>query len=68
MIKLLNLGEIMQDEKLLEMRRKVKASPQLTDKEFNLIMSHQNDEQNIDNLKFDAKNYNILDHIVVDPK
>ncbi|MCL2808882.1 MAG: hypothetical protein FWD24_02315 [Treponema sp.] len=57
----------MTDEKLLEIRKKIEASPQLSDEEFISIMSHQNDEQNIDNLKFEEKNYNILNHIVIDP-
>jgi len=53
----------MVDTKLLAAKKKLEASPHLTNEEYNKIMSHQNDEENIDNLNFDKKNYDILDHI-----
>jgi len=58
----------MLNEKLYDIKKRIKESPQLTDDEFAAIMSPRNDEQIIDNLKFDEKNYNILDHIVINPK
>jgi len=57
----------MMDAKLLAVRKKLEASPHLTNEEYKKKMSHQNDEENIDNLNFDKKNYDILDHIVIDP-
>jgi len=57
----------MVDTKLLAAQKKLEASPHLTDEEYKKKMSHQNDEGNIDNLNFDKKNYDILDHIVIDP-
>jgi len=57
----------MVDSKLLAAKKKLEASPHLTDAEFGKKMSHRNDEGNIDNLNFDKKNYDILDHIVIDP-
>jgi hypothetical protein len=52
-------------EKLLELKKKLEASPSLTDEEFRTIMSYPNDEKNIDGLNFDRKNYDILEHIVI---
>jgi len=58
----------MTDTKLLEIKAKIKASPQLSDEEYFTIMAHQNDEQIIDNLRFNDKNYDILDHIIINPE
>jgi len=55
----------MADAKLLAARKKLEASPHLTDEEYRKKMSHRNDEENIDNLNFDKKNYDILNHIVI---
>ena len=57
----------MADTKLLVARKKLEASPHLTDEKFKAKMSHLNNEISIDNLKFDKKNYDILDHVVIDP-
>ncbi|MCL2196038.1 MAG: hypothetical protein FWB77_00325 [Treponema sp.] len=52
------------DTALLEARKKLEASPNLTDEEYKKKMSHKNDEDAIDNLKFDEKDYDVLDYIV----
>ena len=57
----------MADSKLLDARKKLEASPNLTDKEFKAKMSHSNDEISIDSLKFDKKAYDILDHVIINP-
>jgi len=53
-----------EDAALLNARKKLEESPNLTDKEYREKMSYMNDEGIIDNLKFDEKEYDILDHIV----
>jgi len=45
----------MVDTKLLAARKKLEASPHLTDEEYKKKMSHPNDDGNIDNLNFDKK-------------
>jgi len=57
----------MTDAKLLDARKKLEASPNLTDEEFKAKMSFSNDEISIDALKFDKKNYDILDYVVINP-
>lgn len=54
------------DNVLLNARKKLEESPNLTDNEYRKKMSHMNDEDNIDDLKFEEKNYDILEHIVFD--
>jgi hypothetical protein len=57
----------MADSKLFDARKKLETSPNLTNEEFKAKMSHSNDEINIDNLKFNKKNYDILDYVVINP-
>lgn len=59
-------GKVMEDTKLLDARKKLEESPNLTDDEYRKIMSYMNDEDIIDDLKFNEKDYDILDHIVFD--
>jgi hypothetical protein len=54
------------DTALLNARKKLEATPSLTDEEYRKKMSHMNDEDNIDDLKFNEKNYDILEHVVFD--
>jgi hypothetical protein len=54
------------DTTLLNARKKLEASPNLTDEEYGKKMSHMNDEDIIDDLKFNEKDYDILDHVVFD--
>ena len=58
--------KMMEDTALINARKKLEASPNLTDKEYKKIMSHMNDEDSIDNLNFDKKDYDILDYVVFD--
>jgi hypothetical protein len=55
----------MTDTKILELRKMLKNAPSLTNEEFRKKMSFQNDEENIDDLKFDKKTYDILNHITI---
>jgi hypothetical protein len=55
---------MMEDTKLLNAIKKLKASPDLTDEEYRKKISHMNDEDCIDDLDFDKKNYDILDYVV----
>jgi len=57
---------MMEDTALLSARKRLQESQILTDEEYRKKMSHMNDEDNIDNLKFDKKDYDILDYIVYD--
>ena len=57
----------MEDTKLLDARKKLEASPHLSDAAYKAKMSYPNDEENIDNLKFGKKTYDILDHVVISP-
>jgi hypothetical protein len=57
----------MADSKLIDARKKLEASPRLTDEEYKAKMSFSNDEISIDALKFDKKNYDILDYVVINP-
>jgi len=57
----------MADTKLHDARKKLEASPNLTDEEFSAKMSRSNDEISIDTLKFGKKNYDILDHVIINP-
>ena len=54
------------DTALLNAIKKLEESPKLTDQEYRKKMSYMNDEDNIDNLKFDKKDYDILGHVVFD--
>jgi len=54
------------DAILLNAIRKLEESPNLTDSEYKKKMSYMNDEDNIDDLEFDKKDYDILEHIVFD--
>jgi len=56
----------MEDNKLLNAIKKLKASPDLTDEEYRKKMSHMNDEESIDDLDFDKKDYDIIDYVVFD--
>jgi len=59
----------MVDAKLLKARKTLEESPHLTNTEFKMMMSHPNDEDNIDDLDFDKKEaYNILDHVIINPR
>jgi len=58
---------LMVDAKLLDARKKLEASPHLTDAAYKAKMSYPNDEENINNLKFGKKTYDILDHVVINP-
>jgi len=58
------LGGKMTDTTLINAKKKLEESPNLTDKEYRNKMSHLNDEDIIDNLKFDELDYDILDHVV----
>ncbi|GBU29017.1 hypothetical protein R84B8_02579 [Treponema sp. R8-4-B8] len=57
---------MMEDIVLINARKKLEASPNLTDKEYEKKMSHMNDEDSIDDLDFDKKDYDILDYVVFD--
>jgi len=52
------------DTVLLNARKRLEDSPNLTDNEYAKKMSHMNDEDDINNLDFDKKDYDILEHIV----
>jgi hypothetical protein len=60
------MEKIMEDIALINARKKLEVSPNLTDKEYKKIMSHMNDEDSIDDLNFDKKDYDILDYVVFD--
>jgi hypothetical protein len=60
------MEKMMEDTALINARKKLESSPNLTDKEYKKIMSHMNDEDSIDNLNFDKKDYDILDYVVFD--
>lgn len=53
----------MDDLKLLNARKKLEESPNLTDEEYRKKLSYMNDEELIDDLNFDEKGYDILDCI-----
>jgi len=53
-----------EDTALINARKKLEASPNLTDEEYRKKISHMNDEESIDDLDFDKKDYDILDHVV----
>jgi len=56
----------MKDALLLNARKKLEESPGMTDKEFRVKETPFNDEEDINNLKFDEKDkkdYDILEHI-----
>ena len=65
-IKKETMEKMMEDTALINARKKLESSPNLTDKEYKKIMSHMNDEDSIDNLNFDKKDYDILDYVVFD--
>jgi len=54
------------DTALINARKKLEASPNLTDKEYKKIMFHMNDEDSIDDLDFDKKEYDIINYVVFD--
>jgi len=54
------------DTVLKNAQRKLKESPNLTDEEYEKMMSHLNDEDDIDDLDFNKKDYDVLEHIVFD--
>jgi hypothetical protein len=51
-------------EKPFDICSYIKNTPPLTDEEFAVMMSHDNDEMSIDDLDFEKKKFNILDYIV----
>jgi len=55
---------MMEDKALIDARKKLEASPNLTDEEYRKKISHMNDEDCIDDLDFDKKDYDILKHVV----
>jgi len=55
-----------EDTILLSARKRLEESPNLTDVEYRKKMSYMNDEDNIDDLEFDKKDYDILEHIAFD--
>lgn len=55
---------MIEDVALINARKKFEASPDLTDEQYRRKMSYMNDEDNIDDLEFGKKNYDILDYIV----
>ena len=52
------------DTALINARKQLEISPNLTDEDYRKKMSYMNDEDNINNLKFDEKKYDILEHVV----
>jgi hypothetical protein len=54
----------MEDKALINARKRLEASPNLTDEEYRKKISYMNDEDCIDDLDFDKKDYDILEHVV----
>jgi len=55
---------MIEDTALLNAIKKFNESPNLTEEEYRKKMSFMNDEDCIDDLDFNAKKYDILEHIV----
>jgi len=55
-----------EDKVLINAKKKLELSPNLTDEEYRKKISHMNDEESIDYLDFDKKDYDILEHVVFD--
>jgi len=54
------------DTVLLEAKRRLEASSDMTDEEYGIKMSYLNDEESIDDLNFEKIDYDILKHVVFD--